>query len=467
MRHIMRYHILHFILSLFFLNVFANYSQAQDIQDIKDIKDIKEIKDLKEIKDIKEIKEIRQAFDEYNFEKAISLIDNLDSIDSECMNIKIQSLKELNKWQEAIRLMEQNIVRDSTKIKTWVELAECYKKTGNLDKSSDAYKKAVELAPERVVLRTKYINSLINNEKTEEARKACHDWLKSDSTAATAYRLLGQTYEKENYEAALIGYVSAYNRDSTNAENVIMLANQLNNGKYYESVIDITEKYRLIDSLNIDVNRQNAKAYCLSGMYKEAINRYESLKRLGDKTYLTYFYLGLSYYGDNWFYGAYDNLKKAIEIMPPSEANTDALYYFAKSAVRTSWKKEGTEAMENVLKLTVPSDSTMVKIYKGLAYCYNMSLNFKEYINSLKKEYEYSRQNSILYTIGCHYYRRKDMDNALKYLNMYMNNVPEKDRYIYDDKGNIDESRITYYQDAMKKTKKIKENKFFEGDEFQ
>lgn len=130
----MRYHILHFILSLFFLNVFANHSQAQDIQDIKDIKDIKEIKDLKEIKDIQDIKdikvikEIRQAFDEYNFEKAISLIDNLDSIDSECMNIKIQSLKELNKWQEAIRLMEQNIVRDSTKIKTWVELAECYKK---------------------------------------------------------------------------------------------------------------------------------------------------------------------------------------------------------------------------------------------------------------------------------------------------------------------------------------------------
>ena len=75
----------------------------------------------------------------------------------------------------------------------------------------------------------------------------------------------------------------------------------------------MTEKYRLTDTTSLDVNRQNAKAYCLLERYPEAIRRYEALKQAGDRSFLTYYYLGVSYYGDNWFYGAYDNLKEALK----------------------------------------------------------------------------------------------------------------------------------------------------------
>ena len=65
----------------------------------------------------------------------------------------------------------------------------------------------------------------------------------------------------------------------------------------------------------MDVNRQNAKAYCMLKDYKKAIERYESLKRMGDRSFLTFYYLGISYYGDNWFYGSYDNLKETLPIL--------------------------------------------------------------------------------------------------------------------------------------------------------
>ena len=86
-----------------------------------------------------------------------------------------------------------------------------------------------------------------------------------------------------------------------------------NNNQQFKDAVDVTEVYRLSDTTNIDVNRQNAKAYCMLKEYGTAVKRYESLKELGDRSFLTLYYLGVSHYGDNWFYGAYDNLKEAYQ----------------------------------------------------------------------------------------------------------------------------------------------------------
>lgn len=297
----------------------------------------------------------------------------------------------------------------------------------------------------------------------ENARKACHEWIDRDSTSATAYRLLGETYENEDPLSAFAGYNAAFRRDSLDPHIISRIANMVNNNGQYSYALLITEEYRRHDSLNIDVNRQNAKAFCMMKMYPKAIERYESLKRMGDNSYLTLFYLGMSYYGNYDFYAAYDNLKKAISIMQPSGPNTGALYYFAKSAARTSWKGEGVEAMNTAISLTMPTDSVMIRLYKGLAECCEMNLDTKGEIAALLKQYEYSKENVLLYTIGCRYYYKDDDENALKYFNKYMENVPKDKRYEYDENGKIDNDRRTYYQDAEIKIKNIKEHKFFKG----
>ena len=86
-------------------------------------------------------------------------------------------------------------------------------------------------------------------------------------------------------------------------------------------------------------------------------------KELRDRSFLTLYYLGVSHYGDNWFYGAYDNLKEAYQKNP---MDVNVLYYLAKASARTSWKKEGVEYMEEAFRIAVPSDSMMVRLYDGL-----------------------------------------------------------------------------------------------------
>ena len=112
----------------------------------------------------------------------------------------------------------------------------------------------------------------------------------------------GQAYEGlQDAASAFLSYNIAYRRDSLDAQTVARIAGIFNNNQQFKDAVDVTEVYRLSDTTNIDVNRQNAKAYCMLKEYGTAVKRYESLKELGDRSFLTLYYLGVSHYGDNWF----------------------------------------------------------------------------------------------------------------------------------------------------------------------
>lgn len=405
--------------------------------------------------------EIRRAMDNYDYETVITLI-GPDCRDSLLLITKAQALKAMNRYPEAIGTLNSLILKDSTNTKVLIDLGECYKLTGNSRRAADYYQKAMNLQPGNKYFRLQFIRSLLASEDYEEARTACHGWLEHDSLSATGYKYLGQAYEGLQDEvSAFFSYNIAYRRDSLDAQTVARIAGIFNDNKQFEDAIDVTECYRLSDTTNIDVNRQNAKAYCMLKEYPTAVERYESLKRLGDHSFLTLYYLGVSHYGDNWFYGAYDNLKEAYQKNP---MDVNVLYYLAKAAARTSWKKEGAEYMEEAFRIAVPSDSMMVRLYDGLAECYGYALDTKKEIAAMEKLYSYTKKNSILYKIARLYDWKEDEKNAIRYYEKFMGTVPEDQRYALDENGNPAEDRTTLYQQAWKRIKKIKEEGFFRGD---
>ena len=405
--------------------------------------------------------EIRLAMDNYDYEKVIALIEP-DCQDSLLLVTKAQALKAMNRYPQAIGALNSLILKDSTNTKVLIDLAECYKLTGNSRRAADCYQKAMNLRPENKFFRLQFIRSLLASEDYEEARTACHAWLERDSLSAIGYKYLGQAYEGlQDPTSAFLSYNIAYRRDSLDAQTVARIAGIFNNNQQFNDAIDVTECYRLSDTTNIDVNRQNAKAYCMLKEYDTAVKRYESLKRLGDRSFLTLYYLGVSHYGDNWFYGAYDNLKEAY-LKNPIDVNV--LYYLAKASARTSWKKEGVAYMEEAFRIAVPSDSMMVRLYDGLAECYDYAGDTEKEVATLKKLYTYTKKGSVLYKIARRYEWKKDEKNAIRYYEKYMATVPEDQRYALDEDGNPAEDRITLYQQAWKRIKKIKEEGFFRGD---
>ncbi len=405
--------------------------------------------------------EIRQAMDNYDYEKVITIIDS-HCEDSLLLLTKAQALKAMNRYPEAVGVLNSLILKDSTNTKVLIDLAECYKWTGNSRRAADCYQKAMSLQPENKFFRLQFIRSLLASEDYEAARTACHGWLEQDSVSATGYKYLAQAYEGlQDPVSAFLSYNIAYRRDSLDAQTVASIAGIFNNNQQFQDAVDVTECYRLSDTTNINVNRQNAKAYCMLKDYSTAVKRYEELKRLGDRSFLTLYYLGVSHYGDNWFYGAYDNLKEAYQKNP---MDVNVLYYLAKASARTSWKKEGVEYMEEAFRIAVPTDSMMVRLYDGLVECYDYALETKKEIAALEKLYSYTKKGSIFYKIARLYDWKEDAKNAIRYYEKYMATVPEDQRYALDENGNPAEDRITLYQQAWIRIKRIKEEGFFKGE---
>ena len=86
---------------------------------------------------------IRQAMDNYDYETVVMLIES-DCQDSLLLITKAQALKAMNRYPEAIGVLNSLILKDSTNTKVLIDLAECYKLTGNSRRAANCYQKAMK-----------------------------------------------------------------------------------------------------------------------------------------------------------------------------------------------------------------------------------------------------------------------------------------------------------------------------------
>ncbi len=406
--------------------------------------------------------DITRAMDSYDYERVIALTDTITG-DSLSLAARVQALKAMNRHAQAVKTLQTLFSKDSTNTKTIVELAECYKAMGNNRRATEYYEAAMNLRPENKFFRLQHIRSLLAVQDYEAMVTACHGWLERDTLSATGYKYLGLAYKgMQDPVNAFYSFNIAYRRDSLDAQTVAHIADLFINNEQFQDAVDVTENYRLTDTTSIEVNRQCARAYCLQKDYKKAIERYEALKQQGDDSFLTHYYLGIAYYGDIWYYGAYDNLKLA-HAKAPTDFNT--LYFLARAAARTSWKKESVAYMEEARDLAIPTDSLVAKIYDGLAECYGYANEPRKQLEALQQLYDLTKRNVLFFRMaGVYEVRLKDAENAIRYYERYMRNVPEAERYVLDETGKPVPNSETYYQVAERRIRKLKEERFFQGD---
>ena len=411
------------------------------------------------------VEEIRQALEAYDYETPMAGI-RPASGDSVLTPLRAQALKAMSRHAEALKEWNSLLQPDSTDAKVLIELAECYRLTNRTQDAALCYGKAVSLQPDNKFFRQQYIRTLLASEKYEAARDASHAWLERDTLSATGYKFLGMAYEgmatddPEMLGLAFFAYNSAYRRDSLDAQTVAHIASIFVDNNQFADAVDVTETYRLTDTLNIDVNRLNAKAYCMLKDYKKAVERYEALKAMGDRSFTTLYYLGVSQYVDNWPYGARENLLEAHKKNP---MDVNVLYYLAKSCARSSWKEEGVAYMNKAFDIVVPTDSMMTRLYDGLLECYRFHTKADPYekIEVMKEAYPYTKKYTLFYQIAYIYDHQKDYANAVHYYEKYMALVPKDKQVALDDEGNPIPNVDTMYQKARRRVEKIKVEDFF------
>lgn len=414
------------------------------------------------------VEEFRQAMDAYDYETPIEKIAP-ESGDSIFTPLRARALKAMNRHSEALKEWNSLLLPDSTDAKVLAELGECYRSMNKNNQATICYRKALELQPENKFFRQQHIRSLLATENYEAARDAAHDWLERDTLSATGYKFLGEAYQGlalENPEMlfyAFTAYNTAYRRDSLDGHTVAQIAALFNDNKQWEDAVNVTETYRRTDSNNTDVNRQNAKAYCMMKNYAKGVDRYEALKASGDKSFTTLYYLGISYYGMEWYHEAEKNLLAAQKLRPSAPADVNLLYYLAKACSHTSSQEEGVAFMKEAISLTEPTDSVRAHLYEGLVDCYGRWHKGDPYekIEAMKKAYSLNKKYTLFFKIAEVYYNQKDYANAIHYYEKYMSMVPKDKQMALDETGKPMAGWTSLYQIAERKIKLIKEENFF------
>ncbi|NDV84313.1 tetratricopeptide repeat protein [Bacteroides sp. 51] len=403
---------------------------------------------------------IREAMANYDYETALGLISK-ETPTPQLTFQKAQALRGLNRYREALEAFREVVAGEPENLRAIIEMAECCKLSGRFTEGLKSYEQALALTPENKYLQLQRISLLCIMEQYAQARRFCHEVMANDSSTAVM-RLMAQAQEGlMRPDSALYYYKTIVEKEPHDYLSVAKLANLHINTNAPQEAITVTEKYREKDSTNIYVNRQNAQAYCLTKDYRKAIDRYEYLVNQGDSTRMTSYYLGMSYYAIEDYYGAHDFLRIAYKYDPK---NINVLYYLGRACAKTSWKKEGVAMLNEAINLAIPSDSIMINLYNGLADCCYYASMYKEQVEAYKEIYKYNpRKKIMLYTIGAAYQDYlKDNKNAEKYLELFLKTKPKgegEDPKM--EKGTLVLGEMTHYTVAERRLNTIRKEQFF------
>lgn len=407
-------------------------------------------------------KSIPEAMNNYDYETAIALI-NKEKPTIPLLFQKAKALKGLTRSAEALHVYQQVIAEEPENQQALIEAAECCKLLTKYNEALKYYQQVLDVNPQNKYARLQYIGLLCQQKKYQEAFGESSVLAEADSSAVVLH-LQAQSLEGMNQMLPAIGcYLVIQDKYPTDYLAAAKLGNLYNELMDYKYAIEATEKYRAIDSTNIIVNRQNALAYCLSQDYQTAVKRYEYLISQGDSTIQTCYYLGVSYYAAEKFYEAHDMLEIVYAQDPE---NVNLLYYLGRACAKTSWKKQGVAHLEKAIELTIPTDSTMIRLYKGAVDCYKMANMFKEQVDGMRDQYRYDRSNHrLLYDMAIVYnYSLKDSKNAERCLEAFLKTKPKENKEKpaeLNAKGEVELGLESNYNAAQQWLNDIRKEKFF------
>lgn len=370
---------------------------------------------------------IQEAMTNYDFETAIALIEK-EKPTTPLLFQKGKAQKGLSRNAEALTTFRQVIAGDSLNSLAFIEAAECCKMLTKNKEAIKYYQQALDLNPNNKYVRLQYISLLCAERKFEEAVGESGILAETDSSLIVLH-LQAQAMEgfMKAADAAVGNYILIQDKYPDDYRSAAKLGSIYNLMRQYDDAIEVTERYRQIDSTNVTVNRQNALSYCLNKDYSTAIKRYEALMAQGDSTFLTGYYLGISYYGKELYYEAHDVLETIKEEVPD---NVNLLYYLGRSCAKTSWKKEGVKYLEEAINLSTPNDTAMARLYKGMVDCYKMAGMYQDQVGAIKTLYGYEPTNHKLWYDMAFIYNGplKDKKGAVHCLETFLKTRPKDNK---------------------------------------
>lgn len=405
----------------------------------------------------------RDLMQQLRFREAIEWLEKQpETIDN--LLLKAENHEILYDYHAATSAYEKALAQDSTQLSIIIALAESYYQTGDSDKSLGYWTKALQLSPENIYLKTKKAIAHYRISDWEGTIESCREVFETDSVPLLMRMTGDANLQLLRGDSALFYYAKAIEKNPSDYIATNKLANFYYSAKLYPEAIETTRDY--LENINPNqksVSQLHGMALYSNGDYKDAIEQLELNAQLGDSTYTTSYFLGMSYYASKNYYESIPWLKKAYLI---NANDVNLLYYYGTALSRTYDRKRGIEILQEGMDIIEKQMEMMYDFDISFANAYLAGGNHLKAIQYYKSAIKRQPDKTIiLYNIASAYDITKNYKEALDYYERFLKTKP-KGLDINKPLGSPGKDNIEvkefYYSVSSKRIPKLKEELFFQ-----
>lgn len=295
--------------------------------------------------------EVRNTLQDHRYDAALVLLDNEPST-RENMLLKAHCHEKLYRYTNALEIYRKLIAEYPVDMDLIITTAECAQQAGRPEESLRYWEVADSLSPDNLFLQTQKTMAFYRNGDWEQAIQQANRAFSQDSIP-WLLRVVGDAYLQISYGDSAIWYFSkAIEKNPSDHLAVYKLGSIYLGATFYDATIHLTETYLKSFPNQQSIGQLNGMAHYSVANYEEATQRLKENVALGDSSYTTCYYLGMSLYARKLYYAAIPWLEKAYY-----QQNNDVnlLYYFGTTLSRTYDHERGiavlTEGVEKIEEL--------------------------------------------------------------------------------------------------------------------
>ena len=409
--------------------------------------------------------QVREAMRNFRYQEALALLERApESVENQLL--KAECYQMLYDYPAALDIYESLTAGKHETVGILTAAADCASQAGDHDTSLRYWLKAGELSPGNLYLQTKIAVAFYRAGDWQGTIRASEEVLRKDSIPMLL-RMAGDAHIRLDDGFGLIYYEKALEKDPADHLALRNLSDFFYSIKDYDYVISRTEEYlNEIDPDRTSIGQLNGMAHYVTGDYKKAIDRLKRNTALGDSTYTTTYFLGMSYYASKLYYDAIKWLELAYELAPQTDVNL--LLYYGTSLARTYDRKKGIEILNEGVEYIGSLEEMLFDFDFSLADAHHRnnapSKSIGYYQSAWKRQPE---TYSVLYNIAIMYDEMEEHDSALTYYERFLKTAPPE---VDVDSGPANRSELEqmtttqiYYIAAAQRVRELKKSMFLKN----
>lgn len=361
--------------------------------------------------------------EQFRYKEAIEWLENQPET-TENLLLQAESHEKLYNFTDALTVYQQLLQLNPDDIALIVSTAECASQAGDTESALNYWIKADSLSPGNLFFQTRKAMAYYRNGNWQETIESAQTVFQSDSIPLLL-RMTGDAFlYTSNADSAIWFYVKSIEKNPSDHLAVSKLGNVYHAAQFYEAAISITDKYLTeINPNQTTIGQLNGMANYSIGEFDKAIERLEANVELGDSSYTTTYFLGMSHYAKNWYYEAVKWLDMAYE---RNSKDVNIYYYYGTALARTKKRDKAVEVLQEGMAMIDKMSEMLPDFDKSMAEAYLQTNNhlkaIEYYLSAYKRQPD---QHDLLYNIANAYDQAKDYKNALAAYERFLKTAPK------------------------------------------